>query len=660
MSLLRRAAVVPVIARWLLAALMAGLVGAAAGQPLGTEDLRDAQTIVHMLDYVSVDYSEFVQEGKVLDEAEYREQLEFAGQVLVLLRKLPDNPAQGALLEQAAQLKARIEAKAPGAEISGLAFGVRGQVIEAYHLTVTPKRAPDLAAAAKLYRDQCAACHGTEGRGDGPAAKGMDPAPSNFHDAARMASRSVYGLYSAITLGVEGTPMTGFRHLSEDQRWTLASHVAGLATDPALAQKGASLWKEGIGKDVFTAIKPLATLTRKEVAEKHGPDAVAVMAWLVAHPNELEPASGSPIAVSRHLLAQSAEAYRRGDRDEAQRLAVNAYLEGFELAEASLDAVDSALRVEVENAMMAYRGLLRSGAPAADVERSAEAIQALLERADQRLSGGGISPTAAAVSAFVILLREGLEAILVLAAVGAFLVKANRRDAMGYVHAGWIGALALGIVTWFAANYLVHISGAGREMTEGITALIAAAILLYVGFWLHGKAYATAWKEFIEARLKGVLSKGTLWALGAVSFLAVYREVFETVLFYQALWVQTGDTGGGSIVAGFLCAVVALMAASWGIFRYSVRLPIGLFFGASSVLLALLAVVFAGQGVAALQEAGRLPADLVAFPSVPFLGIFPTAQSLGLQAVLLLAVVAGFTYSYASARRPKEAPPSPS
>src|SRR5690606_14970065 len=131
-----------------------------------------------------------------------------------------------------------------------------------------------------------------------------------------------------------------------------------------------------------------------------------------------------------------------------------------------------------------------------------------------------------ALSAFAILLREGLEAILVVAAILAFLVKAGRRDAVRWVHAGWIAALALGFATWFAASYLLQISGASRELTEGLTALAAAAVLLSVGYWLHGKAYAQSWQRYIREKLSGALSGGTLAALAAVSFLAVYREVF--------------------------------------------------------------------------------------------------------------------------------------
>jgi high-affinity iron transporter len=188
-------------------------------------------------------------------------------------------------------------------------------------------------------------------------------------------------------------------------------------------------------------------------------------------------------------------------------------------------------------------------------------------------------------------------------------------------------------------------SGAGREITEGVTALISTAILLYVGWWLHDKSHASAWRQFIEQRLAGALSSGTIWALASLSFLAVYREVFETVLFYEALWVQAGDAGHGGVIGGFGAAAAALALIAWLVFRYGVRLPIGLFFGVSSAFLALLAVVFAGQGIGALQEAGAISATLIEAPRVPMLGIFPTVQSLGAQGFVLAVVLAVFAWS---------------
>lgn len=331
---------------------------------------------------------------------------------------------------------------------------------------------------------------------------------------------------------------------------------------------------------------------------------------------------------------------RRGGHrrlDDGLRLAIQAYLEGFELAEAGLRNVDAELVARTEREMMAYRGLIQSGAPPAQVERQSAVVQELLAQARERLDGARMSAAATFAAALVILLREGAEAILVVAAILAFLARAGRSEASRWVHAGWMAALALGAATWAASRHLVQISGANREITEGVTALVASAMLFYVGDWLHSKSHSRTWQRFIGAKVGAAVSSGTLWTLALVSFLAVYREAFETVLFYRALAAQAGRDGRSGLLGGVAAGAVLLVALAWGVQRASVKLPIGAFFSASGIALLVLAVIFTGQGIAALQEAGSLPADPLGSMSLPLLGVYPTVQTLGAQAAAIAA-----------------------
>ena len=626
------------ILRCCFCVLMLTLAG--AGGPARAQG-ESAQTVLHLLDYIGVDYSEAVENGKVKNEDEYKEMVEFATQVTALLKTLPANPQQAALAAEAGRLARRVNEKAPASEIAEISAQLRWALISAYNIQVAPKAAPDLARGATLYRTLCVACHGAEGKGDGPAGAKLDPAPSNFHNAERMAQRSAYGLYNTISLGVAGTAMAAFKQLSEEDRWALAFYVAGFPLEET-RKPGEALWRSGKGKQAFPDLANVATLSANEVKNRFGAEAVPVQAYLLANSQALDAGKPGPIAFALSTLREAVATYRKGDRAAAQKLAITAYLEGFELAEATLRNVDPQLVVETEREMMAMRTLIQRGAEAGDVERQFEKTAAFLARAQERLAGEAFSPGATFASSLLILLREGLEAILVLAAIFAFLVKAGRRDAVPYAHAGWVAAVVLGAVTWIIATYAVGMSGANREITEGVTALLAAAMLIYVGFWLHGKAYAHAWQRFIREQVGAALEKKTLWAIAAVSFLAVYRELFEIVLFYQALWAQAGDAGQGAFLAGIVVAAVLLAAIGWAIFKYSVRLPIGPFFAVMSVLLALLAVVFAGNGVAALQEAGVIGVDPVVFVSLPALGLHPTLQTMGAQVLALVIVVASF------------------
>jgi high-affinity iron transporter len=603
-----------------------------------------AHMIVHLLDYIAVDYPEFVQDGVVLDQSEYDEQLEFSQQVRTMLSQLAAHPDKANLVHLADELIGGIQGRRPGSEVTALAQQLRWAVIRAYAVEVAPKRPPDGRIAATLYQTQCSACHGPEGRGDGPAAASLDPSPSDFHERQRMDQRSVYGLYSTITLGVQGTAMSGFQGLSEDERWSLAFYVSNLGSAEPEVQRGGELWRSGIGRTWFPDLASLVTQTTDEVKTTHGDDATLVLSYLRQHPEALVSAQESPLMRSARLMRESLTAYRQGQLQAAQELAVAAYLDGFELVEATLDTVDRGLRTAIEAEMLGYRSLLKKPEAVAAVGSAAEHIQALLSEAQQKLAVTRLPPSATFFSAFVILLREGLEAILVLAAIFALLIKSERRDALPYVHAGWIAALALGGITWLVASSVIAVSGATREVTEGVTALVAAAVLLYVGFWMHEKAYADRWRTFLHARLQDALSARTMWALALVSFLAVYREAFEIVLFYQALWVQVAPDYA-PVLGGLISAMVALAILGWLIFRGSLRLPLGLFFGATSLLLALLAVVFVGKGVAALQEAGILPINPVNIPSIPALGIYPNLQGLVLQVLIVVVIASLFAYA---------------
>lgn len=616
------------------------LVFASVATPTAAQAAEDpVPTVAHMLGYIGVDYPTTVVNGKVLDKAEYAEQREFAGRVRELLAKLPHVPEKPGLLKQAAELARLIDTKSAGTGVAALTETMRENLLRAYNVSVGPRRAPDLTKATTLYESQCASCHGSDGRGNGPLAKGLDPAPVDFYEQARQEQRSVYALYNAITLGVSGTAMQAYAQtLSDDERWALAFHVSNYLADEQTRRAGEALWSNDKYRAQFPSLRQVTNLSPRQANAALGVEGVQVLAYLRSNPAQVM-SKESPLQLSERLLKESLARYQDGQAEQAYELAVTAYLEGFELVEAGLATQKPELKQQVEREMYAYRNLIKAGAPVAELTPVLQRIQALLGEAHSILDDASLTPAVAFTSSFVILLREGLEAILLLAVIVAFLIKTGRRDALKYIHLGWVTALLLGVATWAVAAYVVDISGAGRELTEGITALLAAAILLYVGFWLHNKLQAQRWKEFIETKVHGALNDGALWSIALAAFIAVYREVFETVLFYKTLWLQAGSGGQHMVLVGFASAAAALVILSWLIFRFSVRLPLRLFFAINSVLLYILAVVFAGKGVAALQEAGKLPVTSVKFPTIDVLGIHPSLEGLGLQGLMVLAAV---------------------
>lgn len=611
------------------------------------------QPIIHSLDYVAVDYPGAFENGKIAKQSEYEEQLEVITNALDLLKGLPENPQKSVLVKQASAIREAIVNKALPENVIPKCHDTVAALIDAYHVIVTPPTTPSLKEGRQLFQTNCVMCHGAQGFGNGVQAAALDPKPANFHDRKRQKNRSVLDLYNAISLGVNGTAMPSFADagLSSMQRWSLAFYVSTFFAQQDEPSRGESLKASHALPGAFTSMKQLVQLSPSQAAGKWGDEAVALMTYLRANPEVLQTSSVSALDRSRQLLKQSLAQYRNHQNKLAYKTSVAAYLEGFELVENNLKRVDPELKDQIEQRMMDYRNLLHTGKPVDQVERAQQTLLSMLDRADDHMNSTEVSPSVNFFTALIILLREGLEAILVLAAIVAVLVKAGRRDALRYIHMGWIGALLLGGLTWFAASEFIDISGANRELTEGLTALVAAAMLFYVGFWLHNQSNASQWQSFIKSKLSTSLSGKALWGMTSVAFIAVYREVFETILFYQSLWLNARAGEQHYIVSGIVVAAAVLVLLAWAIMRFSVRLPLRAFFSVNMVLMFLLSIVFAGKGVAALQETGTFPMSPISFPRIEVLGIYPNMEGLGLQLALILLALSWLRYQNKKASR---------
>jgi len=608
--------------------------------PVNASATTDIQQLLQLVDYIGVDYPGAVNNGEIIDAGEYGEMREFSKTIFEQSQSLAASAQKSQIIELSHQLVAQVEAKGESVDINRISAAIRSSVIAAYDTVVIPGRGPDLQRARQLYVENCSSCHGDRGMGNGPASVNMDPPPVAFTDYSRYRERTVYGLFNTITQGVAGTQMMAYPQLNDNDRWSLAFLTGAMAQTDELVKLGAAVYaRDGVSQIPLNLVK-LTTTTPAQSENDYGTEGLALMAFLRSQPEILfGRGNAASLAFAREKMSDSLDAYQKKETKLAHKFAVMAYLEGFELIENGLDAIDPELRMSIEESMTAYRNLIRDGIPVADLEVETRRIQALLQTAEEKLNRTRLSGGAAFASAMVILLREGLEALLVIAALAAFLIRTGRRDALKWLYSGVIAALILGAATWWASTYVIDISGMQREMTEGVAALLAAAVLFYVGFWLHSKTGATQWQEFIENSIQKALSKGTLWSLSGLAFIAVYREILETVLFYQALWIQTELSGQSMIFIGFLVASAILAVVAWIILRYSTRLPLRQFFAATSIFMFLLAIVFAGKGVAALQEAGKLAMDPVSIPTIDILGIYPNIQGLLVQLALLFFAV---------------------
>ena len=312
--------------------------------------------------------------------------------------------------------------------------------------------------------------------------------------------------------------------------------------------------------------------------------------------------------------------------------------QGLEFAVGQADN-DAMLAIEIQFSRLINNAM--TGQPEAEIDAQWQALRQQLSSAPM-LESSGASFTELVVQSLLILLREGIEALLVIAALIAYLRKAGAADRVYLIWLGSLAALGASVLTAIALHKLIQNSGAARETLEGVTMLIAAILLSYVSVWLFARREMQQWQGFIQDRLGSAVNGGSLWAIVSVAFFAVYREGAETILFYQAL---VGDAEGQwhAIVTGFGLAVVALLIVYLLIFQLSVRLPLKHFFTGTAALLYALSVIFTGKAVLELQVAGWL--DNTYLPSVPtisWLGVFPSLQAILSQLVMILLPVLGW------------------
>jgi high-affinity iron transporter len=360
------------------------------------------------------------------------------------------------------------------------------------------------------------------------------------------------------------------------------------------------------------------------------------------------------VELARQGVTAAEEAAERGNRERGYELARTAYLDHFEKVEIPLRLRDPNLVLDLEFKFAELRNGIRDGRPIGDVEDSAREIRSGLIDVRRELEEKGFAaPAMAAGFSFTILFREGLEAVLIIAVLLGSL-EAGRASNFRRPLAWGIGAAVVAtLVTFLLATWVIDIAPVDRELLEGVTALAAVGVLIVVSFWLISRLEHRHWMEFMRARVAGAIAAGSALAFAGLGFTAVYREGFETVLFYQALalfaeglilWV----------VLGAMAAAAALAGVGYAVLRAGRRLPIKPLLMTGASLLLLLSVAFIGNAVRSLQEGdwvgvtpiegewARLPVFLAELT-----GIHPTQEGLIAQASLLALYVVGALWMFA-------------
>jgi high-affinity iron transporter len=427
------------------------------------------------------------------------------------------------------------------------------------------------------------------GAGDGALARSLTKLPPEIGTMAWQVEHSDEDIAAVVQKGIGGSAMPPSHDLTDAQAAAVVAYVRTL---------------------------PMKDRTGGAVAE--GADSLSAQA-----------AGRNVIA----QLEQSLSAAKSGRPSDAGDKAFDAYI-AFEPLERVARAKNPGLVSSMERQFAEFKVAVRSNDVRA-AERVRDAIEATLPDVIA-LSAPAGSGAEAFWQSFVIIVREGFEAILVIGAIVAFLIRTGHRDRLTSIWTGVVMGVAGSAITAVVLKTLLSAVPASKEFIEGISLLLAVVVLFSVSYWLISKVEAAKWQQFIKEKVTAALEHGGGRALTFVAFLAVYREGAETALFYQALFNE-GPHVALPISLGILAGFVALGVIFTLFYRFGVKIPLRPFFSVTSVLLYYMAFVFTGKGIKELQEGNLIPLSAIrGFPHVEWLGLYPTWQGVVAQLTLLL------------------------
>ncbi len=609
--------------------------------------------VLSLVDYIGGDYANAVKEGKIISEFEYQEMLDFSSAAIDLWEKIPEKKIETTdFSEKFARLHTIIVSKGPASEVESLANELKGRIISAYDIKPYPAKIPDYESGKALYTQNCSSCHGFSGRPDDAFSKSLNPPPTDFTDPDINLGLSPFKVYNTTTFGIEGTAMTSFEKvLDEKQKWDVAFYVLSLGyPDIPTGGTGSGFSQQNISKDTKN-LKNLALASNQQILldTDTGDRGEDVLFYLRTAYLQDGIARGASEAIDHTIrkLAEAIDLYETGRKDEAFREALDGYLGGFQKIEPALVSKNRSLVFKVEKKMGFFRSWVMSDRDSSELRDLKASIEEDLRESERILKGGSsLGKHLSFVNSFAIILREALEALLIIAAIIAALAHSGNRRMISYVHYGWLAAIFAGLATWVAARTVIDISGARREIVEGVTSLLAAVVLFYVSYWLVSKADVKKWKEYIRSKTKGALTRRSGLTLAFVSFLAVYREAFETMLFYQALFYQTGSSTP-HVIYGLVAGVGVVFVIAFLMYRFTLRIPLKYFFSFTSVFLYLLCFILLGKGILEFQESGIISSTSADFiPYMDTLGIYPTYETTIPQAILFLLAFSLFARNY--------------
>ena len=585
-------------------------------ESLKQESQDNVKKIIMMLNIGAKEFEEGVKDGKVVVAPEYEESQIFLQQAKERFSKISEKIKNEKELNKISphfpKLLEMINNKADSQKVWDKVNILNSELMKTFEIEInkTPITPVSLENGKNIFEKNCSSCHGLTGNGDGPMAKNLNPSPAKLSDPKLTGDKNTeaYDNFEVINVGIANTGMKAWAGtLSEGQIWDVTYYIRTFSNNnvrlPSVNQEVTTIENNSDSKNVEQVVSEV-----------------------------------------RKLVLKSYDQFEKGKIENAAESAFDAYMT-YEKIESNLISQDKPLGVKLESAFSDYRGEIKRGAPLQDIKKLHNTILLDLSKAEELLKDK-VGFSGLFLQSFSIIVREGFEAILIIAALIAFLRKSKNESSIKTIHIGVIVGILGSFLTAYVVHELLHLNMASQELLEGWIMLVSVVILFWVSYWLVSNIDNKKWQKYINTKMHEALSKGNTFTLSAVAFISVYREGFETVLFYKALFLYAGKTTGG-IVPGFVAGCIVLAGVFYLVNHLGMRIPIKWFFGFTSVLLYYMAFTFMGKGIHELQMGEQFSLTAVEFlPSISWLGMYPTWETFIGQAILFLLFIFALVYTF--------------
>ena len=585
-------------------------------ESLKQESQDNVKKIIMMLNIGAKEFEEGVKDGKVVVAPEYEESQIFLQQATERFSKISEKIKNEKELNKISphfpKLLEMINNKADSQKVWDKVNILNSELMKTFEIEInkTPITPVSLENGKNIFEKNCSSCHGLTGNGDGPMAKNLNPSPAKLSDPKLTGDKNTeaYDNFEVINVGIANTGMKAWAGtLSEGQIWDVTYYIRTFSNN--------NVRPPSVNQEVTTIENNSDSKNTEQV-----------------------------VSEVRKLVLKSYDQFEKGKIENAAESAFDAYMT-YEKIESNLISQDKPLGVKLESAFSDYRGEIKRGASLQDIKKLHNTILLDLSKAEELLKDK-VGFSGLFLQSFSIIVREGFEAILIIAALIAFLRKSKNESSIKTIHIGVIVGILGSFLTAYVVHELLHLNMASQELLEGWIMLVSVVILFWVSYWLVSNIDNKKWQKYINTKMHEALSKGNTFTLSAIAFISVYREGFETVLFYKALFLYAGKTTGG-IVPGFVAGCIVLAGVFYLVNHLGMRIPIKWFFGFTSVLLYYMAFTFMGKGIHELQMGEQFSLTAVEFlPSISWLGMYPTWETFIGQAILFLLFIFALVYTF--------------